>query len=138
MRILVCGGRDYDDRQNVFDMLDVFNARNNLGVTLVIHGGANGADKLAHLWACARGLRISSYPADWQKYGKRAGPIRNRQMLTEGKPDAVIVFPGGKGTQDMMSAAIAAKVPVWHTIGLVRWGEQPTSAGFSLSPTAPL
>jgi hypothetical protein len=52
------------------------------------------------------------FPADWEKYGKAAGPIRNQQILVEGKPDLVVAFQGGRGTANMVSRAQQAGVPV--------------------------
>jgi hypothetical protein len=78
----------------------------------IIHGAASGADSLASIWAKAFAHKVESYPADWAKYSKRAGYIRNTQMLNEGKPDLVVAFPGGKGTQMMINLAEAAGVPV--------------------------
>lgn len=57
------------------------------------------------------------YPADWEKHGKAAGPIRNQQMLTEGKPDIVVAFSdnlsNSKGTADMCRRAHKAGLPVY-------------------------
>jgi hypothetical protein len=108
MRILVCGGRDFKDRDLLYKtMLPYMNEED----LTIIHGAASGADSLARIWAEAFAHKVESYPADWNKYGKRAGYIRNTQMLNEGKPDLVIAFPGGKGTQMMINLAEAAKVP---------------------------
>ena len=52
------------------------------------------------------------YPANWEEFGKRAGLIRNARMLTEGKPERVLAFPGGRGTADMVSRAREAGVEV--------------------------
>jgi len=52
------------------------------------------------------------FPADWSRHGKSAGPIRNRQMLIEGRPDIVVAFPGGKGTANMIKQAVEAGVKV--------------------------
>jgi hypothetical protein len=109
MRILVCGGRDFKDRNLVYQALIDYMLEENI---TIIHGAASSADSLANTWATAFNHKVESYPADWNKYGKRAGYIRNTQMLNEGKPDLVIAFPGGKGTQMMINLAEAAKVPV--------------------------
>lgn len=84
------------------------------GVNVVIHGGAAGADSLADQWARYRFNTIEEYTADWEKYGKAAGPTRNRQMLKEGKPDLVIAFlaKDSRGTKDMINVATEAGVPV--------------------------
>lgn len=108
MRILVCGGRDFNDDALVRKaLLPYFNKD-----LIIIQGEAKGADYLAKTWAKNYGVKYESYPADWTKYGKRAGYIRNHQMLVEGKPDLVIAFPGGKGTEMMIKLAEAAGVPV--------------------------
>jgi hypothetical protein len=104
IKVLVCGGRDYNEKETVFDFLDHINAKYH--IICIIHGAARGADTLAGEWATTRNILVEAYPADWNKYGKSAGPIRNRQMLVEGKPDAVIAFPGGKGTENMIRQAI--------------------------------
>ena len=53
-----------------------------------------------------------AYPANWKKHGRAAGPIRNKQMLEEAKPDLVIAFPGGAGTANMVKQAREAGVKV--------------------------
>ena len=57
-------------------------------------------------------IPVKEYPADWQKHGRAAGPIRNQQMLDEGKPDLVVAFDGGRGTADMIARAEKAGVRV--------------------------
>lgn len=110
MRVLVCGGRDFTDKDLMFDFLDKHEA--DYGPYTVIQGGARGADALAKEWANDLNLPVEEYKADWLLYGKAAGPIRNKQMLDEGKPDLVIAFPGGRGTQNMIQQAIKAGVKV--------------------------
>jgi len=106
MRILVCGGRDYDDRKKVFEALDTLD-----NPCALIEGGARGADRLAREWAIDNNVPIFTFNADWETYGRAAGPIRNKQMLVEGKPDIVIAFPGGAGTANMIRQARAAGIP---------------------------
>ena len=108
-RVLVCGGRDYDDRERVFSILDVAHMAN--PIIELIHGDAPGADKLADEWARGK-VAIRAFPAPWETLGRRAGPIRNQKMLDEGKPHMVIAFPGGSGTADMVKRAEKAGVPV--------------------------
>lgn len=112
MRVLVCGGRDYYRRSDLFMALDALHRRKT--ITLVIHGAARGADSLAGEWACLNGIDVAEYPADWNKDGKAAGPIRNARMLSEGKPDGVVAFPGGRGTADMIGQAKRAGLKVWE------------------------
>jgi len=96
---LVCGGRTYADQYRVFATLDA------LRPSAVVVGGATGADALAERWARESGVPCRVFRADWQKHGKAAGPIRNSEMLENGKPDIVVAFAGGKGTEDMMRQA---------------------------------
>lgn len=109
-RILVCGGRDYLDEDTLSAVLDKAHEAN--PIDLLIHGACAGADMLAEMWAGRAGVETAPFPADWDAHGKAAGPIRNRQMLDEGKPDLVIAFPGGRGTADMVRTARNAGVPV--------------------------
>lgn len=118
-RVLVCGGRDYDDKESLTTVLDAAHHAN--PIECLIHGAARGADTLAADWALSHDVLCNAYPADWERDGKAAGPIRNQRMLDLGKPHMVIAFPGGKGTADMIRRAEAAKVPVVKvTAALVR------------------
>lgn len=110
MRLLVCGGRNYDDSKSLFATLDAYHAISPVG--LLINGGADGADALASNWAYTRNIPRKFFYPDWQKFGPSAGPKRNAKMLEEGKPDFVIAFPGGRGTADMVNKAKLAGVPV--------------------------
>jgi hypothetical protein len=119
MRVLVCGGRDYDsaDACNWLHRFALIDIGERLGRTVrkvdaVIHGGASGADLGGAQWGEDEGVKVLCFKADWKKHGKSAGPIRNRRMLQEGKPDVVIAFAGGKGTADMVRQAEEFGVPV--------------------------
>lgn len=112
MKILVCGGRWFDDEkwlEHVLNQLD-----DKVPITCVVNGGASGADTLGAMWASHRDIQVQTYPANWQKYGKAAGHIRNQQMLDEAKPELVVAFPGGKGTLDMMTRAEEQGFPVFR------------------------
>lgn len=110
MRVLVCGGRDYNDWQRVAAELE--RIHDEKPVSIIIHGGATGADSLASWWAKAMDVPEITYHADWITYGKAAGPRRNQLMLDGGKPDLVVAFPGGRGTADMVRRAEEAGVKV--------------------------
>jgi hypothetical protein len=110
MKILVCGGRDFNNMPLLDRKLNELKAKHH--ITDVIHGGAKGADYCAWHWGLANGLQVHVFHADWKKHGKAAGPIRNQRMIDEGKPDLVVAFPGGKGTQDMVSRALGAGIEV--------------------------
>lgn len=109
-RVLVCGGRDYTNVKHVRRVLARIEVEHDS--LIIIEGGAVGVDACASEWAHHRGFENLTFHADWKKHGRAAGPIRNQQMLDEGKPDLVVAFPGGTGTADMVRRARAAGVPV--------------------------
>lgn len=109
MRVLVTGGRDFDDREMLFAFLDRLHEEQPF--TLLIHGDARGADRLCGEWASERTIECLPCPADWRRHGRAAGPIRNGQML-EHKPDILVAFPGGKGTANMIEQATKAGLRV--------------------------
>ena len=108
MRVLVCGGRDYEDRRTFDAAMDSLDP----APSVVINGGAKGADFLAGQWAWANDVPCITVEADWEQHGRGAGPIRNQQMLDEGRPDLVLAFPGGRGPADMVRRAKAPGVRV--------------------------
>lgn len=112
MKFIVCGGRDYTNISAVRHALHSLHSHT--GITLIIEGGALGADRLARAWAIACDVPYVTVAADWDKHGKAAGPIRNAEMLATHKPDGVVAFPGGRGTADMIAQARAAGVKVWE------------------------
>jgi hypothetical protein len=116
-RVLVCGGRDYDNRDRLFGVLDkALRAATLAGKAFtLVHGGARGADSLSGLWATTRQVSdVRVYQADWDAHKKAAGPIRNKKMLTESQPHVIIAFKGGSGTAHMMKIGREAGVPVYE------------------------
>lgn len=108
--VLVCGGRDYNDWDHMCVVLsDLLNGD---GISRIVHGDARGADRMAGAWAKLVDIPVTTYPADWVKHGKAAGPIRNQLMLDSEAIDMVVSFPGGRGTADMVKRATAKGIPV--------------------------
>lgn len=109
MRVLICGSRDWTEVEPIENVIAPLGPND-----CVIAGGARGADRIAAQVALRLGVPLEEYPADWEKYGKAAGPIRNREMLDRGRPDYVVAFPLGdsRGTRDMIRQARAAGVRV--------------------------
>ena len=113
LRILITGSRHWADERAIESAL--------LGATYnvpgdritVVHGGAAGADRLAGKLADEWGMNVEVHPAEWDKHGKAAGPIRNQKMVDLGA-DVCLAFPlpGGRGTQHCMGAASKAGIPV--------------------------
>ena len=110
MRVIVCGGRTYDNEPLVREELGALVAILGTNITIV-HGAAPGADSLAARIADEMGLATEPHPADWNAYGKPAGPIRNQEMADSGA-DLCLAFPGERGTADMVRRAGAAGIPV--------------------------
>jgi len=102
-RIVVTGGRDFADVHGAFDFLDVVHQE--LGIGFVGQGGARGADFLGKRWALDHVIPTQQFDADWERYGKRAGHLRNGVMLREVAPDWLVAFPGGRGTADCVAQA---------------------------------
>jgi len=124
--VIACGGRSYTDRQAVEKAMTLLLQREVArGHRLeVIEGTCAGADTLAGCWASAMGLPRHRFPADWKAHGRRAGFLRNSEMLrallarrAEGATVGVVGFPGGRGTHMMMRLAREAGVPVWRPYG---------------------
>ncbi len=103
MLVLVTGSRTFTNKSLIELAFDELYPPDE--VTL-IHGDCRGADKLAASIALEYGFEVQAYPADWKKYGRAAGPIRNRLMLDQ-NPDIVLAFPlpGSKGTKNCIRQA---------------------------------
>ena len=106
----MCGDRNWDDEEAIETFF-----QNHPEITEVIEGGASGADTMARHAAEFLGIPVKEYKATWEKYGRAAGPIRNRQMLDE-KPDLVVAFhhdlSKSKGTKDTVTEARKRGIPV--------------------------
>lgn len=112
MRVIVAGGRDLIPNKNHVRWL--IDTLVNLGTTGVICGMAKGADTLGKQVALKMNIPVKEFPADWNKYGKMAGPIRNAEMANYA--DACVLFPGGKGTANMkMLATVNELVVIEYT-----------------------
>jgi len=88
---------------------------NKIPITEVVSGGATGIDKEGEDYAYAHGIPVKRFPADWDKHGKAAGPIRNRDMAKYA--DAVALFAGGIGTNSMRKEAEKAGIQIYDFIG---------------------
>lgn len=110
MRVLVCGSRKWSDKQRIQDEL----RKLPIG-TVIIEGGARGADELAAKVAKELGFKVKEYSANWERYGRAAGPIRNKQMLDGGKPDIIYAFHTNimksKGTLNMLKQGFKKGIP---------------------------
>ena len=118
-RLLVAGGRDFyayrfieqtltewfvnewSEEQETWEETDA-------GIT-VVHGDAGGVDRIAAMWATYNNFTVEPHPANWSKYGKAGGNVRNEEMIKSGI-DYAILFPGVYGTKNMKGHLIQAKI----------------------------
>ncbi len=112
-RVVVTGGRNFDDWAMFQDVLIA------LDPDQVYVGDATGADAMARDWADHAGVCLEVFTADWDKHGKKAGPIRNAWMLdsamrgiVNGDSLIVVAFPGGRGTDNCIKEAVARNLIV--------------------------
>jgi hypothetical protein len=114
MKVLVCGGRDFTDRDLLFATLD--RVLEKFGDKLVIVHGAcpTGADAMAEEWAKARETEYMGFPARWSSLGKPGGYERNKRMRDKARPDAAIAFKGGDGTAMMCRLLEEIGVEPWR------------------------
>jgi hypothetical protein len=119
-RVLICGSRTWDDDYLIRFVLAGLreHATSNMGKLVIIEGCAGGADHVACEWHGEQdpGVIHRHFPANWTTHGKKAGPLRNQQMLDEGRPVRVIAFsehPITTGTADMIRRAKKAGIGVW-------------------------
>lgn len=132
MIVVVTGGRDYDDRERVSAALERLHAE--APIEALLHGACGatwprvlgpeltGADRWAHEWATDRlpADKLNALPANWERYGKSAGPRRNGHMIEfagqlsrwDERRVLVLACPGGAGTADCVRQARASGLTV--------------------------
>ena len=117
MILLVTGGRSFCEKRPGADHMS---ERIALGFALdyikpssVIVGDAGGADRWAKIWCDRRGVPCEVFAADWKRHGKRAGPIRNQEMVDR-KPDMGCAMPGGFGTDDCARRMERAGIEIYR------------------------
>lgn len=129
MNVLVCGQRKYINFKKIYEVLNEIEShcRQSGEDLFIIEGEASGADNIAKEWT-KKNLGedyLLKFPANWKKYGRAAGAIRNKQMLNEGKPDLVLAFYNdkkeSKGTVNMVHIANLNDVKVLEFKGNQKW-----------------
>lgn len=109
-RIAVTGGRDYANYDKVKEVFDIYQITSD---DTIVEGGASGLDRLCAKEAYKRGIPIEEYLPNWNDLGRRAGPMRNKEMMQSGI-DYLIAFPGGAGTKNCIREAYRNNVPVYR------------------------
>lgn len=110
--VWVAGGRDYTNELRIHNVLTTYSTKH--GIETVITGAAPGADLIAEAWARKSEIPYIGVPAKWTEQGKAAGPIRNELIARCYKPDVLIAFPGGTGTEDAIQKARERNIPVFE------------------------
>jgi len=118
--ILVTGGRNFGvgntrEVEALWEVLDRLQREGN--IVVVRHGGCSGADSVADAWAKAHDVPVDVMPADWAKFGRAAGPMRNSDMVsktvvTDGRRVCVVAYPGGRGTEDCRAKATSGGLEI--------------------------
>lgn len=113
IKIIACGDRRWSNKDSVERELSLLPKE-----VLILHGAATGADSLVEEVAKELGLKTKPFPAEWSKYSRAAGPIRNKAMLDflNGEPFMLLVFhkdlPNSKGSKDMVARAVDAGMSI--------------------------
>ncbi len=112
-RVVIAGCRDYTNYDEAKKYIDfcISNIRKKYEI-VIVSGCASGADALGEKYANENGLKIEKHPANWEKYGRSAGPRRNKQMAEVS--DYVICFwdEKSKGTRSMIDYSIKLDKPI--------------------------
>lgn len=110
MKLIIAGGRNFNLTGHDFIELDFIHEAN--PITEIVSGACpTGVDRDGERWAKKNKIPIKKFPANWS-LGKKAGPLRNREMAKYA--DAVILFPGGRGTASMRNEALKAKIQIYE------------------------
>lgn len=108
-KVIVAGGRNFDDYERLSKTLETFRTSiwkgDHADDIEIVSGGARGADSLGERWAKDNHVGVMLFPAEWNKYGKKAGILRNEEMGDYA--DTLIAFWDGKsrGTEHMIKYA---------------------------------
>lgn len=111
-RVIVTGSRNWKDKESVRKWFGRFNTT--IGSVVIVHGACSGFDQIAAEVAEEYGYTVEPHPADWDKHGKKAGPMRNQEMADSGAEYAV-GFPMKKstGTWDCLRRCFDSGIPVY-------------------------
>jgi hypothetical protein len=109
VKTIIAGSRDIEDYGWVCAAVE----ESGFTVTEVVSGGAHGVDHQGERWGHYRDIPVKVFPADWKKYGKGAGPVRNRQMADYAEALIAVWDGASKGTENMIREAKARDLKVF-------------------------
>lgn len=114
-RVIVCGSRRWHDRPAISERLGELDPG-----AVIVHGNAQGADRIAADEAGKWGMLVEPHPADWNRHGKRAGLIRNEEMAELGADLCIAFWDGSStGTAHMIEEARRHGIPVEIVVEIV-------------------
>ena len=120
MKILICGSREFTDYGHFVRNMNEYLSSADLSKIEIVSGGARGADTFAEQYAADRGIKFTKFPADWKKYGRSAGYVRNVEMAKycSGPKNCCVGFWDGKslGTKHMFNTALKERMSVMKFI----------------------
>ena len=116
MKTIIAGSRDMTPTLEDVRTLNKFLA----SISEVVSGTARGADTFGENWAKAHKIPLKKFPAEWKKYGRAAGPIRNKQMVEYSDQLIAFIYPNSRGTANMINQAkkLGLKVHIIEKEGL--------------------
>ncbi len=121
MKLIIAGSRHIDEGEAFEEIARLFAAPstssiNVVGVTEIVSGTAAGPDRAGEAFGKAHGVTVKRFPADWNKFGKRAGPMRNREMALYADKLFLIWDGKSRGSLNMRDVMLALGKPVIEVI----------------------
>lgn len=110
MKTIIAGSRTIREQRIVFEAITASNFE---GITEVVSGGCHGPDELGERWATEHSIPIKRFLAEWHRYGRKAGPIRNRQMADYADALIAVWDEVSYGTRNMIEEALARGLRVY-------------------------
>jgi len=120
LRVIIAGSRDFVNyvflKEKVDEIMKSEREKHPWLEVVIVSGGARGVDRLGERYARERNLKLECFLADWNLYGKQAGMVRNRQMLTFARKEhsMLIAFWDGisRGTKNMIQISLEAGIDI--------------------------
>ncbi len=116
MKVIVAGLRRFNDYDLFKSKIEKTIIDNEINITELVSGGASGVDSMAERYANENGISVKVFQADWKKYGRGAGPLRNKEMAEYvGEKGALIAFWDfrSKGTGSMIRISEKLKLRIY-------------------------
>jgi len=109
VKVVIAGSRDINDHGLVSDII----TDSGFDISQVVCGGAYGVDLIGKRWASDRDIAVKMFMADWEKHGKKAGPIRNAEMAHYADAAIIISNNDSKGSKSMINSITETGKPYY-------------------------